>query len=350
MGIAVFLFCGVSVTLANDCVPNGDLQYDRSAILMSFLERVIKDPGYTTRLEAGGQKTRGFDVYDLVDGGNTTRGGKCIEFKEGHIYHFSSTEFRWSVSHIAILKHGEVKIFSAINCGNIIKNLREVTRFANRALENREDKKEVLIRLSFYRRYAYWVWQIDPLVNCNSSVEIPENRYGDSSRNIIIEKWSRIARAHVPDAFDGYVGNIPVENQVVDDIYIQDLSDLNNKQDSVVSPIILNEGHLYQFGLIDLPYSLTHFAVLKNGEINYFTATECRPKMDRLEQLTMFIEENIESRKEVRKMKERIREYEKYRIATPLAGATEPNWLCTPKSEYDSKGRFTKDRRVIKTN
>ncbi|HCA56557.1 MAG TPA: hypothetical protein DEP46_01090, partial [Blastocatellia bacterium] len=97
----------------------------------------------------------GFFVQDLTDLSNSGISlDKCIDFIEGHIYHFSPIKRRFSFSHIAFLKGGKLTIFSSINCKDKGDSLDDVLAYLDKKLANRVNKEELLKRVKDFRKYG----------------------------------------------------------------------------------------------------------------------------------------------------------------------------------------------------
>ena len=135
---------------------------------------------------------------------------------------------------------------------------------------------------------------------------------------------SGILVKHLPKSFKEYSFIESVENERAIGFYVQDLVDLENKQTSLLEFVHFKEGHVYQFGWIDAPYSISHFAVLKNGEIHFFEAIDCKSKTEGLDKLVNFIKKNVKEGKERRELIKRVENYQKYRIAIKFENKTEP--------------------------
>lgn len=161
-GITIFLLWFSSATTGQtkeECLVNSDKLYDRKrmikqlgkALNKSVPENVWGKYGVTDN----GNSPAGFFIFDLTDPSNkdiTSTG--CIEFKRDHIYHFAPFDFAFSLSHIAVLENGKVKIFKSINCQDRGDKLEEVIAYLNQKLANDKNKDEILERVKNYKKYG----------------------------------------------------------------------------------------------------------------------------------------------------------------------------------------------------
>lgn len=145
------------------CPPNKDSNYDRMKVLntlaaylnTSIPEFSLQDSTRGFSVTSDGRTMR-FFVWDLVDTLNQDF-RQCIEFSEGHIYHFTHGGYSGSFSHIAYLEEGEIIIFESINCKNRGQHsLEDVLSFLNQKLEGNPQKKEIIINVKNYRHFGYY--------------------------------------------------------------------------------------------------------------------------------------------------------------------------------------------------
>lgn len=326
----LFSICLCRATTAQEklCPNNPDSLYNRQEVLKKFQDSLDRSLlNYPYQLMVKDDKPVGFFIYDLTFPLNKTayKNDYCINFLNGHVYHLSSDFFDYSKSFIAILLDGEVKIFRAINCGDSEGNLREVVNFVKENLAGSKNIQNTLMRLENYRRYGIWIEKNQPTpLDCKTFNTIPINTDNSYSRYKILHKMRETLNKYIPNSFKEYNSFYSVENERAIGFYVQDLTDLRNKQTNLLEHVDFKEGHVYQFGWIDAPYSITHFAVLKNGDIHFFEAIDCKPKTDGLDKLTSFIEENIKQGKERSELINRVKNYQKYRIAIEFENKTQP--------------------------
>ncbi|MBF2020329.1 MAG: hypothetical protein IGR93_09560 [Hydrococcus sp. C42_A2020_068] len=146
----------------NKCSANSDKLYDRKKTIKQLAKTLNKSiperkdvyrTGYDVTED--GKSPAGFFIYDLTDPSNkdiTSTG--CIEFEKDHIYHFAPFDYAFSLSHIAILENGKLKIFKSINCKDRGDRLEDVIAYVNQKLANDRNKDEILERVKNYRKYG----------------------------------------------------------------------------------------------------------------------------------------------------------------------------------------------------
>lgn len=155
------------------CPANPDSRYNRQSVLTHFadiLNSFSSDLRKYESLKDGFQVENGrpqeFFVRDLTDPSNQdTPSRGCINFLDGHIYHFAARYFPYSLSHIAFLENGKVKIFRAVNCRNSKQSIDDAIRYATDRLKINTDS-DVIQRLRDYRRYGEYHTVDDLKVRC----------------------------------------------------------------------------------------------------------------------------------------------------------------------------------------
>jgi len=307
------------------CPKNPDSLYDRIKVQTKFVEALNDTyPNYSASFHLEDGRPYGFYLYDLTDPSNKSEyKNPCVDFFDGHVYHFSSLGFRYSKSFIAILTNGNVKIFKSINCGDIDKNLKEVISYVKKKLRKRKDLNDTLLRIANYRRYGLWLSRHGDLYNCEITSKIPEDTDKSYSRYDLFHKMRGAL-----NSFNEYGDFRIFENERAIGFYIQDLVDLSNKQTNLLEHVDFKEGHVYQFGWIDAPYSVSHYVVLKDGKKHFFEGIECKSKKEGIDKFIGFIKENFKNKTERKKIIKRIKNYKKYRVAIKFEGKTEPQCNC----------------------
>jgi hypothetical protein len=107
--------------------------------------------------DKGNCRLIGVFIWDITDTLNKeTVTENCIEFKEGHIYHFAPIRERDSYSSIAILKKGKVKIFKAVNCPEKGDRIEDAIQYIKDHLPNAVDKESIIARVRNYRNYGVY--------------------------------------------------------------------------------------------------------------------------------------------------------------------------------------------------
>lgn len=145
------------------CSKNSDSQFDRDMILKRFssalnksVSTYIDDPLRHGFYSKEGRPTF-FFVHDFVDTLNHSYSHeKCIDFIENHVYHFAASSYKFSLSNIAVLEKGGIKIFEAINCpgGNKIEDIQAYIQ--NMSIDS-TTKQTILNRIINYRKYSKFI-------------------------------------------------------------------------------------------------------------------------------------------------------------------------------------------------
>jgi hypothetical protein len=152
----------VEFNCCSDTALNG--KYNRKVVLNKFINAL------NTLLPEWGLDKKGFYItetchlsgtfiWDITDTSNneTRSKDRCVEFREGHIYHFSPMRKPYSYSNIAILKGGEVKIFKAVNCPEKGDKIEDVIKYIKDSLPAREVNQELIDRVKDYRKYGVYL-------------------------------------------------------------------------------------------------------------------------------------------------------------------------------------------------
>ncbi len=146
-------------------IPNIDSNYNRQEVLEEFallldtLQFNINNYVTAVKYFTIDEFQESFFVYDLVDTTNYAYrkyDNKYIQFIDTHIYHFSSSLYRLSISNICILNEGELIIFKAINCKNNINSLEEVLECIDTLYQNNSQKQEIIERVKNYKKYGFY--------------------------------------------------------------------------------------------------------------------------------------------------------------------------------------------------
>jgi hypothetical protein len=142
----------------SECSANNDKRYDRKKIIKdlgrilnkSIPENLWEKYGVTE----DGNRPSGFIIHDLTDTTNKGYPSTCVEFREGHVYHFVPWDYAFSLSHLVILENGKLKIFRSINCKDRGDTIEDVLAYLNQKLTNDTNKDDILERVRNYRKYG----------------------------------------------------------------------------------------------------------------------------------------------------------------------------------------------------
>jgi|GEM_PF-1843183 len=157
-----------------NCSANSDAHYNRKTMLVELAQILNKsypswkkeDPEHLG-FHVENESPAHFFVIDLTEPSNRSTPTKgCVRFVDKHIYHFASVFFSDSLSHIALLENGDMKIFRAINCKNSGDNIDEVVKYVRERLKISEKDKRIK-RLKEYRKYGDYIIADVNQVNCS---------------------------------------------------------------------------------------------------------------------------------------------------------------------------------------
>jgi hypothetical protein len=150
---------------------NSDSLYSRQGILEQLVE-TLNISVFGTRkndfeFDVEDERPGRFTVYDLTEPPN--KGipiGKCINFINNHVYHFSPMEKRFSFSHIVVLENGNLKVFKSINCKGKGDSLEDVISYLNEKLKDDKNRGAILNRVKNYRKYGIYTTVDTPTLQC----------------------------------------------------------------------------------------------------------------------------------------------------------------------------------------
>lgn len=156
------------------CSKNPEPLYNRPRVLEQLAEMlnisVFGPRKDDFKFEVEHERPGRFTVYDLTEPPN--KGiplGKCINFLNNHVYHFSPMEKRYSFSHIVILENGNLKVFRSINCKGKGDSLEDVIRYLTQKLKDDKNKQAILRRVKSYRKYGIYTTVDTPNLQCIES-------------------------------------------------------------------------------------------------------------------------------------------------------------------------------------
>ena len=154
-------------TKETSCQVNPDKRYNRDGLLKRFDEELKANiPTYAQFSH------KSFFIIDLNEPSNRfipaefAAAQPCIEFIEGHIYHFAPVSLVSSQSHVAILKGEQIMFFKSLNCPGGDK-LERILSSVEGVLRNHNKKKEIINRVRSYRDYGYYIGVDETGVSCH---------------------------------------------------------------------------------------------------------------------------------------------------------------------------------------
>lgn len=153
------------------CSENPDALYSRQKTLEQLAE-ILNISVFGTKkddfvFDVKDERPGRFTVYDLSEPPN--KGiplGKCINFLNNHVYHFSPMQKRYSFSHIVVLEDGNLKMFESINCKGKGDSLEDVISYLNEKLKEDKNKDDILNRVRNYRKYGIYTTVDTPTLQC----------------------------------------------------------------------------------------------------------------------------------------------------------------------------------------
>lgn len=306
------------------CPKNPDVLYEREKLLTIF-EDTLKHsvPIY------GRTFFSGYFVYDLTDPSNkylpnSAQAESCINFIDKHIYHFSPVEYEDSLSHIAILENGNVKIFKSLNCLNRPGSLLEAVRYVDKTPMSFQSKQETLNRLRNYRRYGYYLTIDSYRVLCNFDTALPKNSDPLYHRGKVLAQFADELRSSVSEEVQSHLPRFLVEEERGNGFFVWDLTDPTNKQTSLLERVDFKNNHVYHFAFIDLPFSFSNIAFLEDGKAKIFTAINCEGKRNSLEDVMMYLNERLKNSENKTEIIKRLKNYREYGVYASLKGLSTP--------------------------
>ena len=323
------MFCifAFSVFGNGQCPKISDGLYDRQKMLKKF-DDILKAsvPAYPESIHI-----EGFFIYDLTLPSNkyiSTQGNKpenCINFIDNHIYHFSPINLQLSKSHIGFLKDGKLKVFESVNCEHNNNNLEKAISYADEWLKNDKNKDETLTRLKNYRRYGHYRTVDDYRVYCNYDKEIPENSDKLYHRGKVLAQLADILRNSVSEKVkEQFSWWFSVEESRASGFFIWDLTELSNKQTSLLERIEFKNNHVYHFAFIDAPFSFSNIVFLEDGKLKTFQAINCKGRGNSLEDVIAYLNEKLKSDKNKDEIIKRVKNYREYGVYASFNGLSAP--------------------------
>lgn len=328
----VFIFSAIGIC---QCPKNSDTLYDREKMLERF-EDILKVsiPSYSQSFSDG------FFINDLTEPSNKFVSSKfakaenCINFIDNHVYHFSVVEFEKSLSHIAVIENGKLKIFKSINCINGENNLSEVINYVEKKLKGKKSGEEVLTRLKNYRRYGSYLTIDGYRVSCNWDKEITGNSDKLYNRNNVLGQFLDVLRnsisEKVKEQLPPFLGLLVEEERAIG-FFVYDLTEPSNKQTSLLERVEFKNNHIYHFAFIDSPFSFSNIAILEDGKLKIFKNINCEGKGDSLKNVIDYLNQKLRTNKNKKEILKRVKNYRKYGVYASYNG------LSTPQCEESVK-------------
>lgn len=305
--------------------PGQGGKYDQSELL-ARMDSILKAsiPAYAQF------PGRGFFVFDLTDPVNRyipepfANANTQITFVDGHFYHFAPVEFAISESHLAVLEAGKLKVFKSINCSHSVDQLKDVLAYARRTGKADRQTKELLTRLSNYRRYGFYVTTDSTRVSCNNDTTPPLNPDRVYERSEILEQLSRILEDSVSESVKKQYPRFSVEEGRANGFFVYDLTDPANKQTSLLERVDFKDRHVYHFAYIDLPFSYSQVVVLEHGKLKVFRNLNCDSSGDRLKELVQYLSRTSRRDRNLSALIGRVKNYRRYGVYSSLGGLSQP--------------------------
>lgn len=311
------------------CPENSDKRYDRKEVFKKFIEILY----YATPEQARPptkpiiikDRPGGFSVWDLTDTSNRDVAflGECVNFIEGHIYHFIYDRYPFSVSHIAILEQGKIKVFKSLSCPEGIDDYKEMIVYLEAKLKNDKNKDDILTRVKNFRRYFYYKPTDTPWYVCNEKINVkpnPDKLYDrlETYRKFNIAIWN-----FIPESYRQQIGISLLNDARALNFFVYDLTEPSNKQTTSLEQVNFINNHVYHFAYIDAPYSYSHIAVLEDGKFKVFSGINCPDKGDRLEEVLEYLNGKLKNDRNKKLILKRVRNYRKYGVYASFEGKTE---------------------------
>lgn len=326
--IILFFIVTFSV-LANGqekCPPNLDKRYNRQQILEQFADIIHYSTPEVSRLSTKNSvindKPVGFSVWDITDTSNRDVAflGECVNFVEGHIYHFIEDSFPFSVSHIAILENEKLKIFKSLSCPEGRDEYDEMINYLEAKLKNDKNKDDIITRVKNFRRYHYYKPTDTPYYFCKEKRNVKPNPDSKYVRWNIYKRFHNILYNFAPESYTKQFGESVVFDDRALNFFVYDLTDPSNKQTASLEQVDFINNHVYHFAYIDAPYSYSHIAVLEDGKFKVFSGINCPNKGDRLEDVLEYLNDKLKNDKNKKEILKRVKNYRKYGVYVSYEG------------------------------
>ena len=319
----------ISKEVVKGCPENPDKQYDRLQILQQFADVLNDSQPESTRSPLRSiikrETANGFAVWDLTDTSNRDVAflGECIDFIDGHIYHFIYDYFPLSVSHIAILENGKLKVFKSLSCPEGRDDYKELIKYLEVKLKKDKNKDDIITRVKNFRRYHYYPPRDVYYYFCKENQTFSSNPDSIYKRQYTYEQFGGILYSFAPESYRRQTGLQVINDARALNFFVYDLTDPSNKQTTSLEQVDFINNHIYHFGYIDAPYSYSHIAILEDGKLKVFRGINCPNKGDSLDDLLAYLKVKLKDDKNKKKILKRVKDYRKYGVYVSFEGKTQ---------------------------
>lgn len=164
--ILLFAFTG-SITCCSQKPKNNGSPLDSMAKILNESIPKYKELYDEKGFYVSKGQSKNFFVYNLVNINNNSYPTKNpITLDNDGIYHFAPVRFKFSFSHIAIIKSGEMRIFRYLNCEDEGDDIKDVVKYLE---DNFKYDKAIIEQVKNYRKHGMY-FQTDPqsIVQCGN--------------------------------------------------------------------------------------------------------------------------------------------------------------------------------------
>lgn len=330
--VSIFIFLLFSVSYAfGQCEQINDAATKTDETLAQIKTELGLPPDPKGRYD-GRYDDVHFFIIDLTDPTNFfySRGrnveGACIEFREGHVYHYSLSDLEASRSNLAVLRSGKLVNFSSTNCLDSKDSLEGLLAILETDPSGAIRSKEEMNRIHNYRRFSFFTTTDGYRARCNSDKRIPANIDEQYDRPAILFRMGEFLMGILsPKQRDTVTWYLQEEGRGVG-FFVWDLTEPSNKQTSLLERIEFKEGHVYHFGFIDTALSYSNIAVLTRGTVKFFRTINCSEKGDDISEVERFLEKELKlgEKKDLGTLS-RLKEYRNYGMYINRAIASSPD-------------------------
>jgi hypothetical protein len=322
----LFVFCFLPGFGQNksQCEKNPDPSYSREGVsnrLVNAYNALKKERGVEFldfKSQRGGYPD--LFIWDLTDVSNRSFGsGDCVDFIEGHVYHFAAREMFFSLSMAAVLEGGTVSIYGPLNCGEAANDFERLLLRLNGKVGRNDPARETLTRVKNYRRFGHYFRADFETPSCLKERTPPKNSDPLYSRTAIIERLSNHLRS-LTEKYR-YFPQMVDEGDWAIGFFVHDLTNPENKQTGLTESVEFKDRHVYHFAYIDLPFSYSNIAYLENGQIKIFKSLNCPGRGDRVSDAIAYLDSKLKPGANKRAVLARVKDYRKYGVYSSFDGS-----------------------------